>query len=139
MDVDSSQSSTQLPATGSTSVSTLPLRSSPRKSPILPKKSTKSKRGSPKSIVTNTAVARDVPTSKSSVSRSQRYVSTAPKSLLPANERKPLDDRNLALAGKDAVADADKPDIAADGGSAGREGRQFTVSNVGNNGRIYLR
>jgi hypothetical protein len=30
-------------------------------------------------------------------------------------------------------------DIAPDGGSAGREGRQFTVSNVGNNGRIYLR
>jgi hypothetical protein len=32
-----------------------------------------------------------------------------------------------------------KQDIAPDGGSAGREGRQFTVANVGNNGRIYLR
>ena len=32
-----------------------------------------------------------------------------------------------------------KYDIAPDGGSAGREGRQFTVANVGNNGRIYLR
>jgi hypothetical protein len=32
-----------------------------------------------------------------------------------------------------------KSDIAPDGGSAGREGRQFTVANVGNNGRIYLR
>ncbi|CAG8960643.1 hypothetical protein HYFRA_00013521 [Hymenoscyphus fraxineus] len=30
-------------------------------------------------------------------------------------------------------------DIVPDGGSAGREGRQFTVANVGNNGRIYLR
>jgi hypothetical protein len=30
-------------------------------------------------------------------------------------------------------------DIIPDGGSAGREGRQFTVANVGNNGRIYLR
>jgi hypothetical protein len=30
-------------------------------------------------------------------------------------------------------------DITPDGGSAGREGRQFTVANVGNNGRIYLR
>jgi hypothetical protein len=30
-------------------------------------------------------------------------------------------------------------DIAPDGTSAGREGRQFTVANVGNNGRIYLR
>jgi len=32
-----------------------------------------------------------------------------------------------------------KYDITPDGGSAGREGRQFTVANVGNNGRIYLR
>ncbi|KAG9241024.1 hypothetical protein BJ878DRAFT_522787 [Calycina marina] len=32
-----------------------------------------------------------------------------------------------------------KHEIAPDGGSAGREGRQFTVANVGNNGRIYLR
>jgi hypothetical protein len=29
--------------------------------------------------------------------------------------------------------------ITPDGGSAGREGRQFTVGKVGNNGRIYLR
>lgn len=32
-----------------------------------------------------------------------------------------------------------KYDITPDGSSAGREGRQFTVANVGNNGRIYLR
>jgi hypothetical protein len=32
-----------------------------------------------------------------------------------------------------------KVDITPDGGSAGREGRQFAVANVGNNGRIYLR
>ena len=30
-------------------------------------------------------------------------------------------------------------DAAPDGTSGGREGRQFTVANVGNNGRIYLR
>ncbi|KAL8831778.1 MAG: hypothetical protein Q9191_000664 [Dirinaria sp. TL-2023a] len=30
-------------------------------------------------------------------------------------------------------------DIASDGAAGGREGRQFTVANVGNNGRIYLR
>ncbi len=30
-------------------------------------------------------------------------------------------------------------DIVPDGSSAGREGRQFTVAKVGNNGRIYLR
>lgn len=32
-----------------------------------------------------------------------------------------------------------KYEITPDGSSAGREGRQFTVANVGNNGRIYLR
>lgn len=32
-----------------------------------------------------------------------------------------------------------KIDITPDGGSAGREGRQFTVAKVGNNGKIYLR
>lgn len=36
-------------------------------------------------------------------------------------------------------AEGEKWDVAPDGGSAGREGRQFTVANVGNNGRIYLR
>lgn len=30
-------------------------------------------------------------------------------------------------------------EVTPDGGSAGREGRQFIVANVGNNGRIYLR
>ena len=30
-------------------------------------------------------------------------------------------------------------EVAPDGLSGGREGRQFTVANVGNNGRIYLR
>ncbi|KAL2069969.1 hypothetical protein VTL71DRAFT_14649 [Oculimacula yallundae] len=32
-----------------------------------------------------------------------------------------------------------KSDIIPDGGSASREGRQFTVAKVGNNGKIYLR
>jgi hypothetical protein len=32
-----------------------------------------------------------------------------------------------------------KFDVTPDGGSAGREGRQFTVAKVGNNGKIYLR
>jgi hypothetical protein len=36
-------------------------------------------------------------------------------------------------------ADDLKFDIAPDGSSAGREGRQFTVAKVGNNGKIYLR
>jgi hypothetical protein len=32
-----------------------------------------------------------------------------------------------------------KSEVAPDGGSGGREGRQFTVAKVGNNGKIYLR
>ena len=36
-------------------------------------------------------------------------------------------------------ANRDNKGVAPDGLSGGREGRQFTVANVGNNGRIYLR
>jgi hypothetical protein len=35
--------------------------------------------------------------------------------------------------------DGMRNEVAPDGNSAGREGRQFTVAKVGNNGRIYLR
>ncbi|PSR85594.1 hypothetical protein BD289DRAFT_482608 [Coniella lustricola] len=35
--------------------------------------------------------------------------------------------------------ETERSDITPDGGSGGREGRRFAVSNVGNNGRIYLR
>ena len=35
--------------------------------------------------------------------------------------------------------DEEKYDLTPEGSSAGREGRHFTVANVGNNGRIYLR
>ncbi|KAK4152874.1 hypothetical protein C8A00DRAFT_44111 [Chaetomidium leptoderma] len=60
------------------------------------------------------------------------------KPLLPVTERRSHEN----LAGrrtKKASQDDDKWDITPDGGSAGREGRQFAVANVGNNGRIYLR
>lgn len=63
-----------------------------------------------------------------------------PKSLLPATERKSQEENKLdRLSKKDAQDSGDKWEIAPDGTSAGREGRQFTVANVGNNGRIYLR
>ncbi|CAL3963265.1 unnamed protein product [Diplocarpon coronariae] len=42
--------------------------------------------------------------------------------------------RRVRREGDDA-----KNDITPDGGSAGRDGRQFTVGRVGNNGKIYLR
>ncbi|KAK1545072.1 RasGEF domain-containing protein [Colletotrichum paranaense] len=63
------------------------------------------------------------------------------KPLLPATERISEEERNqvpIRRMRADSSAD-DKFEIAPDGGSAGREGRQFTVANVGNNGRIYLR
>ncbi|KAL2259970.1 hypothetical protein VTK26DRAFT_6172 [Humicola hyalothermophila] len=56
------------------------------------------------------------------------------------SERKSHED---SLAGrrraKKGSQEDEKWDITPDGGSAGREGRKFTVANVGNNGRIYLR
>ncbi|KAH8883905.1 hypothetical protein GQ53DRAFT_882036 [Thozetella sp. PMI_491] len=62
-----------------------------------------------------------------------------PRTLLPVTERKSQEDGMPAWRAKKLGQDEDKFDIAPDGGSAGREGRQFTVANVGNNGRIYLR
>lgn len=57
--------------------------------------------------------------------------------LLPLSERK--QGQNTPLARARANSELDRIDITPDGGSAGREGRRFAVSNVGNNGRIYLR
>ncbi|KAK3997201.1 hypothetical protein QBC44DRAFT_109297 [Cladorrhinum sp. PSN332] len=62
------------------------------------------------------------------------------KPLLPVTERKSQEEiLAVRRAKKGSQDDADKWDITPDGGSAGREGRQFAVANVGNNGRIYLR
>jgi hypothetical protein len=65
--------------------------------------------------------------------------STLPKSLLPVNERKSQEDNLSTWRAKKGSQEDDKWDLTPDGGSAGREGRQFAVANVGNNGRIYLR
>ncbi|KAK8025530.1 RasGEF domain-containing protein [Apiospora arundinis] len=59
------------------------------------------------------------------------------KPILPAAERRPGGDEARPMTKREA--DSAKWDIAPDGGSAGREGRQFTVANVGNNGKIFLR
>lgn len=72
--------------------------------------------------------------------RKRTSPTAVPTSLLPATERKSQEENKLdRLAKKDAPDGGDKWEIAPDGSSAGREGRQFTVANVGNNGRIYLR
>lgn len=60
-----------------------------------------------------------------------------PKPLLPVSERRSGEDGKAGKTRKDA--EGEKWDITPDGGSAGREGRHFTVANVGNNGKIYLR
>lgn len=63
------------------------------------------------------------------------------KPLVPLTERRVQEQKTLLTAGRARARSSTekKWDITPDGGSAGREGRQFTVSNVGNNGRIYLR
>lgn len=60
------------------------------------------------------------------------------RSLLPVTERKSQEENKFEMRPR-KVSDGDRNNIAPDGMSAGREGRQFTVSNVGNNGRIFLR
>lgn len=57
------------------------------------------------------------------------------RSLLPVTERKSQEENKLDWR---ARKESDG-DIAPDGSSAAREGRQFAVANVGNGGRIYLR
>ncbi|KAI8962069.1 ras GEF [Daldinia sp. FL1419] len=61
---------------------------------------------------------------------------TNSKPLVPAGER-----RSGGQDGHKAKreTDGDKWNITPDGGSAGREGRHFTVANVGNGGKIFLR
>ncbi|KAM7193386.1 guanine nucleotide exchange factor LTE1 [Naviculisporaceae sp. PSN 640] len=67
-------------------------------------------------------------------------IAPLPKSLLPVTERKSQEENNTPTRrNKIGSQDDDKWDITPEGGSAGREGRQFAVANVGNNGRIYLR
>lgn len=71
--------------------------------------------------------------------QAQRRPAAAPAS--PGHRRK----RSIRGA-KDSVEDLaaktrshDEKRTSPDSGSMGREGRQFTVGNIGNNGRIYLR
>ncbi|KAK2016338.1 RasGEF domain-containing protein [Colletotrichum eremochloae] len=62
------------------------------------------------------------------------------KPIVPAAERLSEERSQIPTRRMRAGSSVDeKFDIAPDGSSAGRDGRQFTVANVGNNGRIYLR
>lgn len=97
--------------------------------------------------------------SGSKISTSVREVDGVPKSgitLSPAPRSKPTGNRSAEVIRKKQMQDGLRKensinrrakrevedmrnDVAPDGSSAGREGRQFTVAKVGNNGRIYLR
>ncbi|KAF6831899.1 RasGEF domain-containing protein [Colletotrichum musicola] len=74
-------------------------------------------------------------------SSKMRLPGPSTKPLVPVTEKKSEEWNQLPTRRMraDSSADDNKFDITPDGGSAGREGRQFTVANVGNNGRIYLR
>ncbi|KAL7798226.1 hypothetical protein V8C37DRAFT_399541 [Trichoderma ceciliae] len=65
-----------------------------------------------------------------------RKPSTAGRPIVPLIQKKSLD-RTQSKGKRDE--ESDRWDVAPDGASAGRQGRQFTVANVGNNGKLFLR
>ena len=79
----------------------------------------------------------------------QNMLAPAPRAKVAVNRspdaarKKPLQDglRKENSMNRRAQRDAEdaKHEISLDGGAAARGGRHFTVSNVGNNGKIYLR
>lgn len=77
--------------------------------------------------------------SKPAAHRLLRKPSLAKQPLVPlAEARHYHHERSVSRAGA-RENDSEKWDANWDNPSAARDGRQFTVSNVGNNGRIYLR
>lgn len=64
--------------------------------------------------------------------------SATSRPLVPASDRIAQEDKLAAWRARRKPSE-EKVDITPDGGSGGRDGRQFTVANVGNNGRIYLK
>ncbi|KAI9158608.1 Guanine nucleotide exchange factor LTE1 [Paramyrothecium foliicola] len=130
-----------------------PLRSSPRlvrdmdaapmQHGISPPTPTSSKgtirdvRGKPTSPKIIIPSSRDSSTPKKPV-KALRIPPATGRPLLPAAERKLHMETNGTRSRKDS-APGTRADVPSDGIAAGREARQFTVANVGNNGRIYLR
>ncbi|KAK1986354.1 RasGEF domain-containing protein [Colletotrichum cereale] len=69
-----------------------------------------------------------------------RLLGSSTKPIVPVTERISEEKNQIPTRRMRAGSSVDdKFEIAPDGSSAGRDGRQFTVANVGNNGRIYLR
>nr|AGN92184.1 LteA [Epichloe baconii] len=89
-------------------------------------------------FATKTSASAAKPTTTKWIPRTfARGTSTASKPLVPLSERRSRE-RIRGMTGR-IETDMDNAEVVPDGRSAGREGRQFTVANVGNNGRIYLR
>ena len=74
-----------------------------------------------------------------SAARSRAAGSRSAESLMKKKLQDGLRKENSVSRRARKEAEDLKFEITPDGGSAGREGRQFTVAKVGNNGRIYLR
>ncbi|PHH73540.1 hypothetical protein CDD80_3741 [Ophiocordyceps camponoti-rufipedis] len=81
------------------------------------------------SLSSDSAFRRGFAPSKPSLPRLAINKRSAPtvRPLVPVTERRSSEEKIAKAA------------LAKDGSSTGRQGRQFAVSNVGNNGRIYLR
>lgn len=86
----------------------------------------------------NVASAKEAVTTRSRA-KSTRLAPGAARPIVPLTERRAHDERDKSPTNHINDAGELKWEVAPDGGSAGREGRQFTVANVGNNGKIYLR
>ncbi|KAJ1338639.1 GDP/GTP exchange factor [Microdochium nivale] len=131
MEVDPAAAQPSPPARLTVNISRAPRRDLSVKSQRPPKLgSRESKRNKSPPLPTAKDKAK-LPTTKSRVA-----LVTSVKPLVPAAERRQPD-----FVAKPARKDADneKASIVPDGASASREGRKFTVANVGNNGRIFLR
>lgn len=88
---------------------------------------------------THHAKAKGTQPSRSATVKLYSPTATQPSPLLPLAERRSQEDKPPYHKSTGVSHDESKVDLTPDGGSAGREGRQFAVWNVGNNGRIYLR
>lgn len=92
-----------------------------------------------KSGSTRRAKAEGTQPSRSATVKLYSPTVTQSSPLLPLTERRSQEDKPSNQKPGKISNDDSRVDITPDGGSAGREGRQFAVWNVGNNGRIYLR
>ncbi|KAF5024673.1 hypothetical protein F66182_3243 [Fusarium sp. NRRL 66182] len=85
------------------------------------------------------------PSVRSTTTARMLPTTAAAKPLVPLSERRNHHRKPTPRSLKDSESNTEhhgslaRWEITPDGGSAGREGRQFAVVNVGNNGRIYLR